>query len=305
MILVELALKKKLLQFLKYKNSFYLQLHCWGDADMINLFDSYGERIKPVAQNKFPVGRDIKAGMKRFNSNVAIPFSCHHQYQRRDSFWANKYVTPVDKMCEGFINDKDHLLLPAFQEILLKDGNFMAKDINPEILRIEPVDESKFGDNWDDDLNVKQLNECIDYFNSIKNLFYNFNSIFLEVGGIKHKVLSSKKGLTILKFNVPKSSLLKAVRKEIFDDLLIGNFMKTQIINGYSLYDPDFTLTVAKYSDNGRVKTNEELKKYFNFYNHKRSKMDIFMQRIRYVMNKIRLIIGPKNVLKLKYFLRR
>ena len=42
--------------------------------------------------------------------------------------------------------------------------------------------------------------------------------------------------------------------------------MKTQIIEGNGLYDPDFTRTVGKYSDNGRVKAEEELKKYFLYY---------------------------------------
>tara|TARA_B100000886_G_C20419606_1_gene490890 strand:+ start:1408 stop:1764 length:357 start_codon:yes stop_codon:yes gene_type:complete len=118
-------------------------------------------------------------------------------------------------------------------------------------------------------------------------------------------MLKSKNGFTKLKFSVPKSSLLKAIRKEIFDDLLIGNFMKTQIINGNSLYDPDFTLTVAKYSDNGRVKTQDELKKYFNYYNHKRSNKDKLMQKLRYLFNKLRIIIGTDNILKLKYILRK
>ena len=116
----------------KYKNSFYLQLHCWGDADMINLFDTSGKRIDPIAGNRFPVGRDIKAGMRRFNSNIGIPFSCHHQYQRRDSYWANEFVTPIEKMCEGFVEDKDHLLLPAFQEIYLFDGKYRSNSINPK-----------------------------------------------------------------------------------------------------------------------------------------------------------------------------
>tara|TARA_B100000886_G_C20419606_1_gene490889 strand:+ start:437 stop:1303 length:867 start_codon:yes stop_codon:yes gene_type:complete len=129
----------------KYKNSFYLQLHCWGDADMINLFNSKGNRIDPIAGKKFPVGRDIKAGMKRYNSNIAIPFSCHHQYQRRDSYWANEYVTPVEKMGEGFVQDKSHLLLPAFQKIYLKNGGFSFENINPKKLEISPIDESNLG----------------------------------------------------------------------------------------------------------------------------------------------------------------
>ena len=47
--------------------------------------------------------------------------------------------------------------------------------------------------------------------------------------------------------------------------MLIGNFMKTQLINIKSLY-PDFTPYVTKYSDNGMAKSKQELKKYFKHY---------------------------------------
>ena len=52
---------------------------------------------------------------------------------------------------------------------------------------------------------------------------------------------------------------MKSIKQEIFDDLLIGNFMKTTITNAKNLYDPDFNYLVTKYSDNGRVKISKEL----------------------------------------------
>ena len=289
----------------KYKNSFYLQLHCWGDADMINLFDKYWERIPPAAARKFPVGRDIKSGMKRFNCNVAIPFSCHHQYQRRDSVWANKFVTPVELMSQGFTQDKQHTLLPAFQNIELKDNKFLASDLNPEKVIIEsPIHESNFGDNWNSLLTKKQINECRDYFCEISSLFKNFKSIILDVGGVQNEMLKYGKGKATIKFKVPRSSLMKSIRREIFDDLLIGNFMKTQIINGDDLYNPDFTLSVAKYSDNGKVKAEEELKKYFNYYNtHRKIKDNLFLKIMKlrkFTLSKINkdLIFRLKNLVR-------
>ena len=74
--------------------------------------------------------------MKRFNCNVAIPFSCHHQYQRRDSVWANKFVTPVE-LCLGLYSRQTTYLLPAFQNIELKDNKFLASDLNPDKVVIE------------------------------------------------------------------------------------------------------------------------------------------------------------------------
>jgi hypothetical protein len=61
---------------------------------------------------------------------------------------------------------------------------------------------------------------------------------------------------------------MMAVSGEIFDDLLIGNFMKTTLHGNWSsqrLY-PDFTPYIAKFADNGRVKSEEEIRKYFSFY---------------------------------------
>lgn len=290
----------------KYKNSFYLQLHCWGDADMINLFDSEGKRIEPIAAKKFPVGRNIKAGMKRLNANIAIPFSSHHQYQRRDSFWANKYVTPLSLLNEGFVQDLNYKLLPAFQKIILKDGTYFAENINPEKLEIkEPVKESIFGDNWNDTLDERQINQCKDYFHSIIKLFSRFKSIKLEVGGIEHEMIEGGSGIATIKFSVPKTSLLKSIRNEIFDDLLVGNFMKTEISSSHNLYNPDFTNTVAKYSDNGGVKTKNELEKYFNYYRHKRSKSDLISTYIFGVTHKVADFIGNENLTRLKYLLRR
>ena len=51
-----------------------------------------------------------------------------------------------------------------------------------------------------------------------------------------------------------------------FDDLLIGNFMKTTLHKMSSLYDGDFNFAVTKFGDNGRVKTHREIDAYLNEY---------------------------------------
>ena len=58
---------------------------------------------------------------------------------------------------------------------------------------------------------------------------------------------------------------MKAVKFDIFDDLLIGNFMKTTLTNVESLY-PNFTPFVAKYGDNGMARGEDDLKAYFQYY---------------------------------------
>jgi hypothetical protein len=59
-----------------------------------------------------------------------------------------------------------------------------------------------------------------------------------------------------------------AISYKIFDDLLIGNFMKTTLHNCNSLYQDygNFNFNVAKFADNGLAETNLELKAYLNEY---------------------------------------
>jgi hypothetical protein len=61
---------------------------------------------------------------------------------------------------------------------------------------------------------------------------------------------------------------MTSIQYEIFDDMLIGNFMKTTLHGQWPLsrLHPDFTPYVAKYADNGRVKSDQELEEYFSEY---------------------------------------
>ena len=66
-----------------------------------------------------------------------------------------------------------------------------------------------------------------------------------------------------------------AINYEIFDDMLIGNFMKTTLHGKLqsktpTLY-PYFEPYVPKYADNGRAKSQQELQSYFKEY---RQRMD-------------------------------
>jgi len=71
-----------------------------------------------------------------------------------------------------------------------------------------------------------------------------------------------------ISFELPRNSLLEACRNDVFDDLLIGNFMKTKLYNLEDLYDPtaNFTKEVCKIGDNGRAYSDEDIKKYRKFY---------------------------------------
>jgi hypothetical protein len=56
-----------------------------------------------------------------------------------------------------------------------------------------------------------------------------------------------------ISFECPRASLITGIENQLFDDLLIGNFMRTTLHNVHDLY-PHFTPYVAKYADNGHAK---------------------------------------------------
>ena len=76
------------------------------------------------------------------------------------------------------------------------------------------------------------------------------------------KLSNRKEGII---FETPRNSLMAAVKYNIFDDVLIGNFMKTKLVNVESL-TPDFSPYVTKYGDNGNARTKKELENYFDYY---------------------------------------
>ena len=132
---------------------------------------------------------------------------------------------------------------------------------------LEAIDAEEFGDNWSDELTEKDRLVITNYFRRKEkvNTFVSF--LNFRVGN-RDNILQlegkNDKGIT---FEVPRTSLMKAIDYEIFDDLLIGNFMKTTLHNMKSLYEGDFNFYVAKYDDNGRAESLEELEKYFQEYN--------------------------------------
>jgi hypothetical protein len=244
--------------------SFLLQLSGYGDADMINLWTPDGTFIEPGAAQREPVGAQIARATKAFGARYFVPFSSMHRYQRTDSAWANEYTTGIDEHAIGF-ESRTSELLPAFVRYdCLRDD---LTTISPP-----PVDEplaepGAFGDDWSEQLEVADVELARRYFGAIEHLRGHFASIRLRVGGEEHDVVrgSGRVGLT---FEAPRGSLVAALEHDVFDDLLIGNFMRT-VVSGStdpSVLYPHFTPYVAKYGDNGLARSEEEVAAYLRAY---------------------------------------
>lgn len=243
-----------------YNNRFLLKLINWGDADMINIYNN-NHFVLPLAADKNPCGESYMYHMKKWNCNFAIPFSSLHTYIREDSKKMNQFTTPLKYHYENF-NNKYGELLPAFIKWDCKKNNYI--EINPK----ENLDETKpatyFGDNWNDELEKEDQNNLNCYFQKFYHLKKKFGFINFRIGkkDFNIKLSDRKEGI---KIETPKNSLMFAVKNNIFDDILIGNFAKFELINFPSLY-PDFNPYVTKYGDNGNARTKQEVKEYFKYY---------------------------------------
>lgn len=268
----------------RYKHSFYLQLHGYGDADMINLYDSKSRFVPPFAKQKSPVGYDMYQACRRLNCTVALPFSCFHHYQRRDSCWANQYLTPLEAFHEGWPKQSKISLIEPFVHVNLTDRGFSYKQYSSELELRVPLEirhESQYGDDWSQGLSTSDKDAINSYFCSQELLKYQFKAIEVQIGPSLFRLPLNGKD-KILRFCAPRKSFMNAIRTNTFDNLFIGNFMKVQCF-GYapSIYHPDVGISMPKIYDNGGVSSLSGILDYKNYYSRKRKPADLFSLRAR------------------------
>ena len=276
------------------KVAFLLKLGGFGDADMINFFDKDGARCAPLVGKGDSVGEAMAIEAATYGTKYIVPFSSMHKYQRSDSIWANDYTTEVEDYKVGF-SSKSMELLPAF--IRYDCEKDLVEEINPSRKMITVFDPKDFGDDWSEQLDAIEMTQLSGYFKAIRHLQEHFDFLNFRVGGRDHVIELAKKrfrkGIT---FEVPRNSLRTAIRYEVFDDLLIGNFMKTTLHGefGQNRLYPDFSPYVAKYADNGKARTKEELKCYFDAY-RKRAPYDFLRHMIEANCRRTVLQLGSSD----------
>lgn len=250
----------------KYEKSFLLCLSGYGDADMMNFFTEEGKPILPPAAKKTPVGPRVLEAVLNIGAQGFIPSSSMHRYQRTDSYWANQYVVGLEEHSIGFDHTKA-TFYPAYIRYNCENDEYTT--INPKELSDTNFTPEIFGDNWSDQLEKEDAQKIQTYFSRIEHLKDKIGFVRFKVGGKENVVNINpahfKRGVT---FEVPRSSLMTAIEYEIFEDLLIGNFMKTTLHGNWpsvSLH-PDFQGFVCKFADNGRAFSKEEVAAYIAHY---------------------------------------
>lgn len=277
-----------------YPSAILLKLFGYGDADMMNYFDEEGARIPPAAARRGPIGNVVQNTMQTLGCTSFVPFSAMHQYQREDSVWANEYITPLDALKDGFQLDPERMLPPFVRYDCIDDS---YTEISPRQRVVDPLPAAHFGDDWSEQLEPGDIRRIEAYARSIAHLRNFLDFVNFRVGGRDHVVQLNKdvykRGVT---FEAPRRSLMSAVGYEIFDDLLIGNFMKTTLHGPWpaSRLYPDFSPYVAKYADNGLAKSEEELAAYFRAYRD-RAPMDALLNAFDRNVHALAFRLIPKD----------
>lgn len=264
----------------QYTTSFILALECTEDIDMFNLYNEDGSPIRPENAAENSLGRRAGLRLAHFGAQFFVPFSSMHRYQREDSIWANEYGAPISDYRVGPPSIIKNVLPPFIRYDCVTDH---LAEIGPPESELEVFAPSVFGDDWNDLLENDEAGQVKQYLRSIEHLGTFLDFINVRVGGKDNVVEFAKRKIDRgLIFDVPRQSLMTAVRYSVFDDLLIGNFMKATFVGKWPhkrLY-PDFTPYVAKYADNGGARTEKELKSYFNEF-RERAPMQYFRGQMR------------------------
>ena len=276
----------------RFEKTYILALRNYGDADMVNIYDEQGHLVPPPGSAKRPLGPEYGRLLKRYGAKYALPFSCFHKYQRTDSLQVAQWETPMEAHFANFDNRWGELL-PAFARIDVVSDT--VQPINPDPRKVAPRPPADFGDDWSEPLERAEVEEAAAYFQRKQKLRDRLGFINLRVGGRENRIVLNpklkKRGIT---FEAPRHSFVTAIRYEVFDDLLIGNFMKTTLHDIPSLY-PHFSPIVAKYADNGKAQSKDDLAEYFEAY-RKRAGFDYLFERAEHHAEGIfRSFVNPKS----------
>lgn len=247
----------------RYAQRYLLRINGFGDPQMINYFNEDGERVVPrKVYKRMQEGCGFRAQeMARvFGANVVVPFSFFHRYEREDSAWANEFVPRMDQLRDGFdATDIEYT------------GPFVRFDFEHDALSyLEPAPlehvlhpPEEFGDSWSDELDADDRRKLSEYLGRFERLRESLRFINFRVGGKDFTVdidPSNEWGITL---ETPRGSLMQSVEWQIFDDLFIGNYMKTTFHGQFSMRH---LMPVLTRGDTGGVYTEAEEKAYLAYY---------------------------------------
>ncbi len=298
-------------QIAGFNRSFLLQLSGYGDATMINFTDEDGNRLPPVPRLRkergYRVGDALSRTADGFGVTHVVPFSSTHRYEREDSIWANEFAVKEEEYADGFASRRAELLTPFVR------WNATSQEwasLTPTPRPVSVSDPADFGDDWSEELSTDEADRLARYIKRVDYLDHNLAFIKFRVGCRETTVdLAGRvrdRGIT---FKVPRTSLLTALRYEIFDDLLAGNFMETTLHGKWPRegLGSHFGPYLTRFGDNGQARSNEELRLYLAEYKARLSAIDSLRNALegggaRLVRSAFKIDSAPYEVARRAYW---
>jgi hypothetical protein len=247
----------------RYRDSYLLAL-CSIDADMMNLVDARGQRVTPPPDNAKRATVIERAdlctwlGVRRF-----CCFSSQHLYVRADSTWANPYRITWEDMRQHWNSPTCELIEP-FVTVDLADGS-VRRNHPSQQSDLSSISTGTGEDDWRERMSPGDWAAVERFVGRFETLPRHLDFLVFEVGGERRTlVLGDPRRVEAgrargIRFSVPRRSLMASVDSGYFDDLLIGNFMRTELIGGTALY-PDVSPLIAKFGGAAKVYSARQLR---------------------------------------------
>ncbi len=247
----------------------YMLALCAIDADMFNFVDAQGKSLAgpPDERKRGMIWRTARIAESLGVGSFCVS-SSQHIYVRSDSVWANPYrVTWSD--IQGDWHRPDIRIIQPFATVDLDTGVVTAN--HPEHTSDRSQITAQTGeDDWNETLSEEEWPRVETFMRKFQLVRRYIDFVSFTVGGATRTVdlnppgrapIGKRRGI---EFIVPRRSLMETVTWGFLDDLLIGNFMKTRLINT-QLY-PRFTPLVAKIGGNAKVFTRPEYIRFLARY---------------------------------------
>ena len=248
----------------------YMAALCSNDADMMNFVDADGVRVIDTPEQRKP-GMVWSRGRiaQRLGVGNYVSSASQHIYARSDSVWANPYRVGWKDFVDNW-RERDIRIIEPFVVLDLDSGGYarkhptQASDPGQIVMDLN-------GDDWDERMSDDEWARLFAFFRRLELLKPHLDYLEFAVGGETRRLWINTVASTMaaerlrgITFEAPRRSLLKSIQHGYFDDMLIGNFMKTRLQN-VSLY-PHFTPIVAKLRGSSGVATVVEARKFKRRY---------------------------------------
>jgi hypothetical protein len=259
----EAGFLRRLVRRYRRENTYLLAL-CAIDADMLNFVDANDQRVTPTTEALKP-GKVHEVSIRAAALGVGsyCCSSSQHIYVRKDSVWANEYRVTWADMQAHWSRPRVRLIEP-FVTVDLATGA-VTRNHPTQTSNVAQITDRTADDDWSERLTADEWAALTRFMTRFELLGKHMDFVEFTVGGETRRIgLNARGGSRGVRFAVPRRSLMATVECGYFDDLLIGNFMRTET-KGMRLY-PHFSPLVGKAAGNAKVFTARENRQFHARY---------------------------------------